>query len=393
MNKKAPNAGVVYNHSTIPQLPSNLLCFSHLRWDFVYQRPQHLLTGLSKIFNVYFLEEPVCDVRDYPFLAISPRPDNIWVLTPHLHEGLSHSERIAYQADMLDDFLQNKVISDFVFWYYTPMALEFSAQHHPPLVIYDCMDELSAFKFAPSQLKSHEKKLLNKADVVFTGGYSLYEAKKNQHNNIFPFPSSIDKKHFKKARNIKTDPDDQKSIPHPRIGFFGVIDERFDLDLIKEIAEARPGWHLVLIGPVLKINPALLPQRNNIHYPGQKNYQELPAYLAGWDIALIPFLINESTRYISPTKTPEYLAAGIPVVSTPVKDVVRPYGDMGMVHIAHDSKQFIHAIETGLISTKKEWLTLVDEFLERHSWDLTCSKMLQHIEEATVEKKIIQLQQ
>ena len=375
-----------------PQLPSNLLCFSHLRWDCVYQRPQHLLTRFSKIFKVYFLEEPICDVTDKPFLSISAINNNLYILTPHLYKGLSHSEIIEYQTDMLDTFLENKIVSDFVFWYYTPMALEFSARHNPSLIVYDCMDELSAFKFAPAQLKGYEKDLFSKAHIAFTGGYSLYEHKKNEHKNIFPFPSSIDKNHFGKARKIKPELEDQQNIPHPRIGFFGVIDERFDIELIREIAEQRPDWHIVLIGPIRKVDSALLPKSENIHYLGQKNYQELPLYLAGWDIALIPFLLNESTKFISPTKTPEYLAAGIPVVSTAIKDVVRPYGDMGMVHIAHNSKQFIHAIQTELISTKKEWLALVDEFLEHNSWDLTCSKMVQHMEKAIVGKKIIQLQ-
>ncbi len=386
MNKTEPKIIKTNGIKTAVQLPSNLLCFSHLRWDFVYQRPQHLLTRFSKIFNVYFFEEPVSENIDHPFLAISVINDNLWVLTPHLQKGLSHSESIYYQTDMLNKFLLDKILSDFVFWYYTPMALEFSNQHYPSLVVYDCMDELSAFKSAPLQLKENEKNLLIKAHLAFTGGHSLYEAKKNQHENIFPFPSSIDKKHFEKARSIKIDPNDQNNIPHPRIGFFGVIDERFDIDLIQEMAEARPDWHLVLIGPVIKIDKALLPQRNNIHYLGQKNYQELPGYLSGWDIALIPFLMNESTRYISPTKTPEYLAAGIPVISTPIKDVVKPYADTGMVHIASNSKEFIHAIEKEFISSKEEWLTQVDEFLEQNSWDLTCSKMLQHIRETLISK-------
>lgn len=361
-------------------IPSNILCFSHLRWDFVFQRPQHLLTRFAKIFNVYFLEEPVFENIATPFLSKSTREENLWVLVPHLPEGLSQKEIIDYQEDLVAQFLKSQNLDDYAFWYYTPMALEYSRKLKPSMVIYDCMDELSAFKFAPPAIKKLEKELFNKADVVFTGGYSLYEAKQQEHFNIFPFPSSIDKQHFEKARTYKKMPKDQIDISRPRIGFFGVIDERFDIDLIREMAEKRPNWQFILIGPVVKIDPAVLPKLENIHYKGSKTYLELPEYLSGWDIALIPFLLNESTRFISPTKTPEYLAAGIPVVSTPIKDVIRPYGEKELVRIASTPGEFIAAIEEELIKSREDWLVKVDEFLMLNSWDLTCSKMLHEIE-------------
>jgi glycosyltransferase involved in cell wall biosynthesis len=377
------------SHSSKRTLPSNILCLSHLRWDFVFQRPQHLLTRFAKIFNIYYLEEPAFGGNHAPYLAKTLREENLWVLTPHLPEGLSPLEIANVQEELLDSFFKSQHIKDFAFWYYTPMALEYSKNLKPAMVIYDCMDELSAFKFAPTALKDLEKQLFSKADVVFTGGYSLYEAKQHQHQNIFPFPSSIDKQHFEKARLYKKSPKDQLDITRPRLGFFGVIDERFDIDLIREIAERRPDWQLVLIGPVVKIDPSILPKLTNIHYLGSKTYLELPEYLSGWDLALIPFLLNESTRYISPTKTPEYLAAGIPVVSTPIKDVVRPYGDKHLVHIARTADEFISAIDQELAAAKEQWLARVDEFLMKNSWDLTCSKMLRQIElflERTVQK-------
>ena len=364
-------------------IPSNILCFSHLRWDFVFQRPQHLLTRFAKIFNVYFLEEPIFENIATPFLSKSTREENLWVLVPHLPEGLSQKEINDFQEDLVSQFLKTQNVDDFAFWYYTPMALEYSSKFKPAMVIYDCMDELSAFKFAPPALKKLEKELFRRADVVFTGGYSLYEAKQNEHSNIFPFPSSIDKQHFEKARTYKKAPKDQADISQPRIGFFGVIDERFDIELIREMAEKRPHWQFILIGPVVKIDPATLPQRENIHYKGSKTYLELPEYLSGWDIALIPFLLNESTQFISPTKTPEYLAAGIPVVSTPIKDVVRPYGEKKLVHIAQTPDEFIAAIDSELLQKKEEWLAKVDAFLIKNSWDLTCSKMLHQIELAS----------
>jgi UDP-galactopyranose mutase len=235
---------------------------------------------------------------------------------------------------------------------------------------------LSAFKFAPKDLKTLENELLDRADIVFTGGNSLYEAKKEHHHNIFSFPSSIDKTHFSQARQVLDQPDDQKHIPYPRLGFFGVIDERFDIDLIQQAASLKPDWQFVLIGPTVKIDPEILPKNHNIHYLGSKPYQELPTYLSSWDISLIPFAINESTQFISPTKTPEYLAAGKPVVSSAIHDVVYPYGVNKLVHIVNDANSLVEKISQELeLKDKSEWLERVDDYLNGISWDLTCSKM------------------
>jgi UDP-galactopyranose mutase len=254
------------------------------------------------------------------------------------------------------------------------------------------MDELSAFKFAPPELKLREAEMFQKADLIFTGGYSLYEAKKNMHSNIYPFPSSIEKEHFSLARKIVAQPADQQNIPHPRIGFFGVIDERMNIDLVATVASQRPDWHFVMIGPVVKIDPSSLPRTHNIHYLGGKTYQELPAYLAGWDIAMIPFALNESTRFISPTKTPEYLSAGKRVISTSITDVVNPYGTNKLVTIADTPEEFITGIESVLTQKDKtKWLEDVDNFLADNSWDNTWKKMLHHIIATYNEKHITNL--
>jgi UDP-galactopyranose mutase len=267
------------------------------------------------------------------------------------------------------------------------MALPFTNHLNPELVIYDCMDELSAFKFAPPELLQYEKDLFTKADIVFTGGHSIFENKKNAHHNIYSFPSSIDKNHFGKARKMKTEPEDQKHIPHPRFGFFGVIDERFDIEMIDAVAKAKPDWHFVLLGPIVKIDPASLPQYDNIHYLGGKKYDELPSYIAGWDIAMIPFAMNESTKFISPTKTPEYLAAGKPVISTPIRDVVSPYGNNGLVHIVFNADEFIAAAEGELAKKKRSaWQRKVDDFLAGNSWDRTWSQMVRNIEETITQR-------
>jgi UDP-galactopyranose mutase len=264
------------------------------------------------------------------------------------------------------------------------MALSFTRHLIPQAIVYDCMDELSAFKGAPAALREREAEMLSCADVVFTGGRSLYEARRNRHANIHPFPSGIDAPHFAQARNPVEDPKDQAGIPRPRLGYFGVIDERMDTGLLARIAEARPDWHLVMIGPVVKIDPADLPRHPNIHYLGGKDYKQLPAYLAGWDVALMPFAINESTRFISPTKTPEYLAAGKPVVSTPIQDVVTTYGETNLVRIAEAHSDFIKAIETTLKegAGSPDWLARVDELLAQNSWDKTWLLMMKELDRA-----------
>lgn len=360
-------------------MPKNLICLSHLRWDFVYQRPQHLLSRFARQSAVYFYEEPIFTDSTQSHLQVSPRGENLNIVVPHLPKGLDEAQTDSILAELFDEFISAFELQQTVFWYYTPMALKYSGQHAPKAIIYDCMDELSGFKFAHGQIAAYERQLLEMADVVFTGGHSLYQAKKQYHNNIHPFPSSIDRQHFASA-STTAEAHDQVYIPGPKIGFFGVIDERFDTALIADLATLRPDWNIILIGPVVKIDPASLPRHHNIHYLGQKSYVELPAYLSGWDVAMLPFLLNESTRFISPTKTPEYLAAGIPVVSTAIHDVVNPYGEQGLVHICPDAQTFAQAIETELqLEDKRAWQEKVTEFLSDISWDKTQSDMAQHI--------------
>jgi UDP-galactopyranose mutase len=271
----------------------------------------------------------------------------------------------------------------YLLWYYTPMALDFTRQLDPVAVVYDCMDELSAFRGAPPDLVQRETELMQAADVVFTGGHSLFEAKRDHHTNIHAFPSSVDVGHFRTARKLLGEPADQAGIPHPRLGFYGVIDERMDLALLEGVAAARPDWHLVVLGPTAKIDPEDLPRRSNLHYLGAKGYRELPRYLARWDVAILPFARNESTRYISPTKTPEYLAAGCPVVSTTIRDVVRPYGEQKLVRIADTVEDFVRECEAAMADRKdSRWRRSVDAILSTMSWDRTWGDMAALVEEA-----------
>jgi UDP-galactopyranose mutase len=355
----------------------DLVCFSHLRWDFVFQRPQHLLSRFASQIRVFVIEEPIFDAPEDPgFMHISSRGNNLTIAVPHLPGGRSAEEVNTMQKSLVDQLIQEQSINHFVAWYYTPMALSFSNHLKPAVTVYDCMDELSAFAGAPPELLIREKELFTKADLVFTGGHSLYEAKRDKHPAVYPFPSSIERAHFAGAKNITQQPADQQNIPGPRMGFYGVIDERMDIELLGKLAALRPDWHLVMLGPVVKIDPATLPRPENLHYLGMKSYKELPAYLSGWDVALLPFAMNESTKFISPTKTPEYLSAGIPVVSTPIRDVVKPYGELGLVHIAATAEEFVSAIEKALLQqTDTKWQTEVDKFLSQLSWDKTWGYM------------------
>lgn len=365
--------GARWNHAS---RAADLICFSHLRWDFVFQRPQHLLTRCAKERRVHFVEEPIYGSGSMR-LDISERESDLFVVVPHLPEGLrSEVATTAVQREMIRRMLREQSIEEYVFWYYTPMALPFTNHFNPLVSVYDCMDELSAFKGADSNLSLMENELFQKVDLVFTGGQSLYEVKRKLHPRVHAFPSSIDVKHFGQARAQLAEPADQASIPHPRLGFFGVIDERFDVELLQRVAAARPEWQFVMIGPVVKIHPETLPRATNIHYPGPRSYAELPQYLAHWDVALLLFARNESTRFISPTKTPEYLAAGKPVISTSIRDVVRPYGELGLVEIADEPDEFIAAAEKLLnrpVAT--DWLNRVDEYLSDISWDKTWRQM------------------
>jgi UDP-galactopyranose mutase len=233
------------------------------------------------------------------------------------------------------------------------------------------MDELSGFKFAPSTIGSLEDELLARADVVFAGGRSLYLAKRGRNANTFLFPSSVDADHFRQARQHLPEPADQAGIAHPRIGYFGVIDERIDLRLIAHLARSRPDWNIVMVGPVAKIKEGQLPRAANLHWLGIKPYDALPAYLSGWDVAIMPFALNEATRHISPTKTPEYLCGGKPVVSTPIEDVVRTYGGRLLVSIAAYPRGFELAVSEALSTDRGDLLRRADNFLGNQSWDVT----------------------
>ncbi len=329
--------------------------------------------------RVFYIEEPVFDVPEGQVTTYEQKDiaETLHVITPHVPSRLQ-GHQVESEAEVRN--LVSRLVEAFqihkpLLWFYTPMALPLASGIDACATVYDCMDELSAFQHAPPQLREREQALFAQASGVFTGGQSLYEAKRKQHHRVYGFASSVEREHFAQARKQSlADPFDQRQIAHPRVGYLGVIDERIDLQLLERLADAQPGWQLVMVGPVVKIDPASLPRRPNIHYLGQKTYGELPSYLGGWSVALMPFALNESTKFISPTKTLEYLAAGLPVVSTAVRDVVTPYGELGLVRIG-DTNSFNQAVADALAEPRELRRADVDAYLSRTSWDQTWAGM------------------
>lgn len=368
----------------------DLICISHLRWDFVWQRPQHILSRLAKHYRIFFVEEPMTDTNaGEPRLSVStgrgedpvtvirlmqPAEENRWI-------GHADTETQRTYEELLTQFLKQQDSTDRILWLYTPMAAPFVAALRPNMLVYDVMDELSAFKGAPAALREQDRTMLRTADVVFTGGVSMYRARLPYANNIHLFPSGVEIDHFARAaERTMPQPADLGELSPPIIGYFGVIDERMDMAALAALAGAHPEWNIVMLGPVVKIDPGDLPQAPNLHFLGMKDYQELPSYLAYFDVAMVPFAMNEATRYLSPTKTLEYLAAGKPVVAAPIADIVELYGDY--VRIAETPEEYVALTEAALaeISTespaeRRARVARVDKLLQLHTWDYIAGEM------------------
>ncbi len=356
----------------------DVLCFSHVRWGSAWQRPHHLMSRFARRHRVFFIEEPLFD-DDPPRLQIQRREHGLHVVVPHLPPGTSHDIAAMLQHQLLDGLLRDERIKRPLLWLYTPAAMTHVRRIDAVGCVHDCMDELSAGA-------SREEELFRHADLVFAGGPSLYEATRSRHRNVFAFPNSVDVEHFAQARAPLPEPQDQAPIPHPRVGFFGVIDDRVDMSLVDAIAASRPDLHLVLVGPVVNIHPSTLPRRPNIHWLGPKEYRELPGYIAGWDVAILPFARTERTELLSPTTTLEYLAAGRPVVSTSIRDVVEPYGHENLVRIADGPEAFAAAIDAALAErgtpAAEGRARACDAVLARTSWDATWSRMYALVDQA-----------
>lgn len=364
----------------------SLICLSHLRWNFVFQRPQHLLTRAAAHYDVTYVEEPLFEDAAEPHWRMTEQ-DSVTVATPILPTGLAPAMRhLALEALM--EWL-TAARAPAVAWYYTPLALDFTRRLKADVTVYDNMDELTLFAGADSRIGMLEAELMARADLVFTGGHSLFEAKQGCHANIHAVPSSVDAAHFARdPANPLPDPADQAGIPRPRAGYFGVIDERMDMAFLARLAGLRPDVQFVMVGPIAKIAPTACPSAPNIHWLGGRSYAELPAYLHHWDVGLMRFALNDATRFISPTKTPEYLAAGIPVVSTPIRDVIRPYGERGLVEIAATPGQAADALDRALeVARTPGWRAAVADQLASTSWDRTWAFMLGRVDALATAKE------
>lgn len=363
-----------------------LVVFSHLRWDFVYQRPQHVMSRLAAYRPVLFVEEPIVNPGKMA-LEVEAVAPGVRVARPIV--PIDGAPFGSAQETAIISLLRSRLAADdwkrVVTWLYTPMAVRVAKGLHPVAIIYDCMDDLSGFLGAPEDLLAKDRELLAAADAVMTGGPSLWKLKKERHAYVHCFPSSVDVEHFQSASDAE-EPSDQAHLPSPRLGYYGVIDERMDLDILAALAEAHPDWQIVMVGPVVKIDPATLPKAPNIHYLGRKDYSELPAHLAGWDVALIPFARNSATRYVSPTKILEYMAADKLIVSSSIADVAEPYADI--VFLGDTPEEFVHACESALGCSEIERATRrarARRVLSRTSWNDTAKRMDEIVQMVTME--------
>jgi glycosyltransferase involved in cell wall biosynthesis len=362
---------------------SPIIVQSHLRWDFVWQRPQQILSRLAEHRPVLFVEEPILlDDLASPKLDISVPHANVFRAVPHLpgvfrddyERGIAEIRRLVQQAILPGGELK-RMFNNPVQWFYSPFtAPAMLGAFNEVAVVYDCMDELSQFRFAHPDLVRRERLLLANADVVFTGGYKLYESKRRYHTNVHFFGCGVDNRHFGKARLSETPvPADIASLPQPVLGYFGVIDERIDYDLIRTVAESRPDASVVMVGPVVKVDPATLPKASNIHWLGQREYSALPGYVKGFAVCLMPFALNEATQFINPTKTLEYMAAGKPIVSTAVPDVVRNFTPV--VRVARSEREFVALTSQAATNPDSALVAQGIEMAANASWESIVGKM------------------
>lgn len=368
-----------------------IIVHCHLRWDFVWQRPQQIFSRLAGKHRIAFIEEPMLTTEPAdatPRLEVSEPQPNIVRIVPVLPASLSGTDAqcMAVLALVRQALHSHPLlIGQFerpVQWFYSPMTApcllgKFGAHG----VVYDCMDELANFRFAPADIAAREQFLMSHADIVFTGGYQLFQAKSRHHPNVHFHGCGVDVAHFGRARLAQTEvPASVATLPRPVFGYFGVIDERLDYTLIAALAERYPDASIVMAGPLAKVERDQLPDLSNIHWLGQQSYEALPALVKGFDVCLMPFALNEATRYINPTKTLEYMAAGKPIVSTAVADVVRNFTPV--VDVARSQDGFVQAVER---AWRQPDAALIDQGVERAqgaSWKSTVATMRREIQHA-----------
>jgi glycosyltransferase involved in cell wall biosynthesis len=360
----------------------SLIVFSQFRWDFALRRPQHLMARLARDYRVFYFEEPVYDPRG-AWLEIRVPATNVHVCRPHTRiaeRGFADAQ-MPVLAELLEKLISSHDLGTPVVWMYTPLALPLLQRLDAKTIVYDCIAEPAAPAELARDLAQREHSLLKLADLVFTGGPSLFRLKQALHDNVHCLPSSVDKEHFAAAVEGGDHPE-QASFAHPRFGFFGVIDQRFDPVSVSLLADAHPDWQIVMVGPVAEVDLHALPRRPNIHYMGERPYGELPRFVAGWDVCLLPFAMNAATRHGSPAKVLEYMAAGKPIVTAPLPDVVEPYGHI--VHVGRHAQSFVSACERALgepATLREKRAAMMRNVVKATSWDATAGKMRALIED------------
>lgn len=369
-----------------------IIVFSHLRWEFVWQRPQQILSRLANSNPVLFIEEPMYDLApgDNPNISLFHAATNISVASPHFPVGQAASAGELQQ--MVKNAIESVGSAAFgrpLLWYYNPTMADWSmdlVDHRG--VVYDCMDELAQFDYAPDGLIESESRLIEKADIVFAGGYELWLKKRKQHKNAHFFGCGVEYGHFAQAQDAELEiPSDVTGLPSPVIGWFGVIDERFDCDLLREAATLRPDWSFVMVGPVVKIDPSVLPRGHNIHWLGQRAYAELPGYCKAFDACMMWFALNDATEFINPTKALEYLATGKPVFATAVRDVVRQYTEV--INICATARQLVNSMELALASDQSQQRQMGIEMAKASSWEAAVARMKHLMEKVIAEREAV----
>ena len=367
-----------------------IIVHSHLAWDWVWQRPQQFHSRLAKTHPILFVEGPTAsdqltaprvtlrEVSDYPNIVVLQMQmpasrfwsDGSWV----------DAERRRLVQSVLEGPLGRKFVNP-VQWFYDPMAATaFAGRMDEIAIVYDCMDELSQFKGAPAELVRRERELLAAADVVFAGGPKMAKSKRRLNPNCYSFGCGVDIKHFGKARRATTKvPREIAAMSGAVLGYIGVVDERIDYDLLAKLADYNRDWNLAIVGPWTKIDPADFPVRRNLHFLGNRDYGELPAYAKGFDICLMPFAKNAATEYINPTKALEYMATGRPIISTDIEDVVLQFSDVVSIATQHD--EFIAACEEGVARPDSRRIQAGMKMARNNSWESIVAQLEKHVED------------
>ncbi len=370
-----------------------IIVHCHLCWDWVWQRPQQFLSRLSARHRILFVETvgpdphlaaPYARFRNadgFPNITILriQFPTWQWRDADFVDRERRRLVQLALESELLAGQFENPVQ-----WFYDPMAVKaFARQMNEIATVYDCMDELSKFKGAPPAIVERERELLALADVVFTGGRKMFESKSQFNGNCHFYGCGVDVAHFGQARSESTAVfADIAGLKKPVLGYFGVVDERMDYELVAKLADANPNWSVVIIGPAIKVDPDQFPQRPNLHWLGGREYKDLPAYGKGFDVCLMPFAMNEHTQFINPTKSLEYMATGREIISSAVPDVISNFG--AVVKVAHSHDEFIQLCRQAVERPDQKAIERGLKMASENSWESIVNKLEQHVRDVLV---------